>query len=385
MSGSVQTAKLDAVNRVLLTMGAPIANTIASSRAAKLVDSTIDQATEDLCNRSWWFNTTINLKIATAASGWIHLPNDVTNLDSDDYGQYHDRDRRFYNKRDRTFEFAIPTNLLTNPDDPSHADWDKDSGDIVVTLDRAQVPAQGVREGHKIDDTDAAGIKKLTQAITGLTDQVIYEYSMYVKVGAGTLLGANFQLQCNHTGGTQIGYHAVDLTDGSTTITGWLYDAETLTLDDSWYFLRGKVKFDVADGSGITFSVVPDAVGSSAANQDVHMWKPQFVVSGTGVFPMCLVHLMEFLDLPTAARQFVLAASARKSHGRLIGTNSRTQELAVDENKAMETLMKAQLKQSDSNQLTDSFSRYRITGRGRYGNPLLHGLEAPYRFSNYTG
>jgi len=375
---TVQTTKLLAVNRILSALGAPRASGLGSSRTATLVENTLDQVVEELCNEKWWFNTTTQTRIATSAIGWLHLPMNITNLDAEDALDYSDRDRRLYDKRDNTFIHALATNLLAEPFDFTNVIWIK-TGSMTVTGDVAQSPAQGVQSADRLSDANAAAVETCSQNVlaANLTDGNEYEFSCYVRHDAGSLAGANFQMGINHTGGVKTGTMALALNTGVLTTTGWIFDAEVLTLDDNWFYLRCKITFDLSDGpaTGITMVLTPDSSAGGAAGQNIFAWGAQAIGANTGPFRMILVRLLDFLDLPNAARDYVVRASTRQAHGRLIGTNIRTQELLADESDSLRRLWRAQLLQEDTNVLYSSFSGARFFGRTRGVNSLLSAGE----------
>lgn len=112
VDATVPVTKLDAVNRMLASIGQSPVNTLTGTLPKDVNKAviTIDNATRDICSQSWSFNTDTDYELTADGNGKIAAPSNSAFVSST-YGYNYfvrwDTDAlRMYDADNRTFTFA---------------------------------------------------------------------------------------------------------------------------------------------------------------------------------------------------------------------------------------------------------------------------------------
>ena len=384
--------KLTHVNQLLAKLGFNAVPTLGTgtSKAASLASGLLDEGARLLQEEGWHFGIETDVEITPSALGYIYLPNDVLHVDAVDKScNLVMRDQRLYNLTDRTFDFDIPTNLLTSPNDLTDAAWVKTNTAVTANSSRSRGPHDGPNTTNQIiDNAGAAALADTTQDLaTDLTAGTTYEVSLYARAGRNLSVPmGRFEIQKDGTAvaaGRWLGN--VEPPTGhflsDTNIADLeAFDAEMILLDKpsdflaaggasddpvdaSWVYMRFKYTA-TAGATTWSYMLQPDGSLATLAGPEMYVTGAQVTEVGSNATKFNVVRCLPFIDLPDVARSYVAAEALVSLNDALLGApdlGRRFQALAL---KAHANLMSEDIRSSDANQVWDSYSTSRVLGQG---------------------
>lgn len=185
------SSRLDGVNAVLDLLGYQRVAALGAGGQADVVERLLQKAVRELQDIAWWFNWE-RFTPTLSARGFAHLPEEYA-LPEDG-----NTDRRFalksgrrlYDAVNRTYVWdAAPTNLVSDPFDPSAGSWAvnnltvaEETGATAPCLDTAR---RGV---YRLTETAALGDLTQDIAAASFSDGQEYVVSAYVAASAAAAL-----------------------------------------------------------------------------------------------------------------------------------------------------------------------------------------------------
>lgn len=109
-----ELTRLVAVNRMMTAIGMPTVDTIDSNVNALVAQavSILDEAELELVTQPWYFNTETDVEFTPDSEGFIAIPSDILQADSEDPTiNVVRRGSRLYSQDDNSFEFDAPITL----------------------------------------------------------------------------------------------------------------------------------------------------------------------------------------------------------------------------------------------------------------------------------
>ena len=374
--------KLAAVNRMLAALGMGTVTALGATRAATTAANTLDRVTDELLERTWWFNIEDKIYVIPSAADWMHLGPKIIEADAYDLDvrlAERGTGRRIYDLKNYRFEWTKgPTNLLSDPFNMTAGTW-TNSSLTSVTADQGQDP-NGQDLADRLIGVDA---EQLYQDIptASVTDGATYEFGGYFSVpSSGT--GDQVRLTLAHQGGTNSGIIQFNLATGTISdVSGLAYDGQIIPVENDNYYVRARMLVDVSTygGSAIRYSIQPDDV--AGADDTVDVWGTHVKVVDAS--PERLTGLISFSDnpdepdtsgafaaVPAVARTFIMAKASRILHDQLLGSSDYRRILLRDEQEAMIRLLQADDRVQDANELTDNDTLSFASQTRRRNNPL---------------
>ena len=374
--------KLAAVNRMLAALGMGTVTALGATRAATTAANTLDRVTDELLERTWWFNIEDKIYVIPSAADWMHLGPKIIEADAYDLDvrlAERGTGRRIYGLKNYRFEWTKgPTNLLSDPFNMTAGTW-TNSSLTSVTADQGQDP-NGQDLADRLIGVDA---EQLYQDIptASVTDGATYEFGGYFSVpSSGT--GDQVRLTLAHQGGTNSGIIQFNLATGTISdVSGLAYDGQIIPVENDNYYVRARMLVDVSTygGSAIRYSIQPDDV--AGADDTVDVWGTHVKVGDAS--PERLTGLISFSDspdepdtsgafaaVPAVARTFIMAKASRILHDQLLGSSDYRRILLRDEQEAMIRLLQADDRVQDANELTDNDTLSFASQTRRRNTPL---------------